>query len=104
MGYAAYRYASSPRQAATAFVVLDVIAEVREAAHVRHAASACAGAGVLRCIPLQQDGRVRLQVRCPQCEVEHLMQQVMRLTVAAEFGRVACWADHLAACQAARHG
>ena len=85
MGYAVYRYASSPRQAATAFVVLDVITEVCEAAHVRHAASACAGA-------------------LPRCEVEHLMQQVMRRTVAAEFGRLACWADHLATYQEARHG
>ena len=65
MAYAAYRYASKPVGfSATAFVVVDVVADVSEAAHVRHAASSCEGAGVVRCIPLQHDGRVRLQAAC----------------------------------------
>lgn len=105
MAYTAYRYASAPvGMTAAAFVVVDVVAAVAEAAPVRHAASACDGAGVVRCIPLQHDGRVRLQIRCPACEVGHLMQEVMHRATQAEFGRVAKWADHLATYRNRRHG
>lgn len=105
MAYAAYRYASAPvGMTAVSFVVVDIVAAVAEAAHVRHAASACDGAGVVRCIPLQHDGRVRLQIRCPACEVGHLMQEVMHHATEAEFGRMTPWADHLATYQQCRHG
>lgn len=105
-GVAAFPHVTAPRRSGcnTAFVVLEVVAETGEAAHVRHAVSDCADAGVLRCIPLQHGGRVRLQIRCPACEVAHLMHEVMSQTVAAEFGRTATWADHLAHYQEARHG
>ncbi len=105
MAYAAYQHASRPvGVCATAFVVVDVVADVSEAAHVRHAASGCDGAGVVRCIPLQHDGRVRLQIRCPACEVAHLMHNVMQEAVAAEFGHTSSWAQHLEAYQKSRHG
>ncbi|WPB55425.1 hypothetical protein [Xylophilus sp. GOD-11R] len=106
MAYAAYPHAAASRRStcATPFVVIDVLAETHDAAEVRHAVSDCADAGVLRCIPLQSGGRVRLQIRCPACEVAHLMHEVMTRTIAAEFGRTATWADHLASYQQSRHG
>jgi len=101
MAWAAYAHATrcTRSHCATPFVVVDVLAETCEAAHVRHAVSDCPDSGVLRCIPLQQGGRVRLQIRCPACELPHLMQEVMRHTVAAEFGRAKSWAEHLAQVQ-----
>lgn len=105
MAYAAYPHASVSTRShhATPFVVVEVVTEIGEAAHVRHAVSDCPDAGVLRCIPLPQGGRVRLQIRCPACEVEHLMHEVMSQAAAAEFGRTATWADHLAHYQETRH-
>lgn len=105
MAFAAYPHAtvSSRSNCATPFVVVEVLAEFSEAAHVRHAVSDCPDAGVLRCIPLQHGARVRLQIRCPACEVQHLMHEVMTQTLAAEFGRTATWTEHLAHYQESRH-
>ncbi|MES2185312.1 MAG: hypothetical protein V4505_12245 [Pseudomonadota bacterium] len=84
-------------------VVLAVTVLGTDAWQVRRTLALVPGAGVLRCVPHLQDGRVRLDVLLPAGRVDEATDRVLACVVQGEIGAVRSWQEHLAAIAAAAH-
>ena len=105
MAYAAYRESlgsiashcvPSPGRG---WVVMDITVPSGDALRVRRALVTCGGAGILRCIPRLDEGRVRLEIRLPAVMTGEVMHCVMGCVPDGEIGHPTSWRSHLR-----RHG
>jgi hypothetical protein len=105
MAYAAYREsmgvsrAPLPSARACLPVVLDVTVPSCDALTVRRALVSCPEAGILRCIPLLDDKRVRLEILLPAALADEVMNRIMVCVPDGEFGHLSSWR-----CPLLRHG
>jgi hypothetical protein len=83
--------------AAAVLVVLAVTVLGTDAWQVRRTLATVPGAGVLRCVPHLQDGRVRLDVLLPADRVGEAMDRVLACVPQGEIGGIRSWQAHLAA-------
>lgn len=104
MAYAAYcdsfNANTSPllpakRDAATVCMVLDVVVPSRDAFQVRRLLARCPGTGVMRCVPMPQDSRVRLEIQLPEGSVPEVMHILMIGVPSGEIGSLISWKQHL---------
>lgn len=110
MAYAAYREmlgatlvrlpaSQRPSQAGPQWVVLDITVHSCDALRARRALVDCPDTAVLRCIPLVDDKRVRLEIRLEEHMADEVMHRVMACLPDGEIGHLTTWRQHMQ-----RHG
>ncbi|MBB3179158.1 hypothetical protein [Variovorax sp. Sphag1AA] len=113
MAYAAYRdhevleQVRVPRRQVQRFQVLHLTVCCADAWRVRQAVAGCAGAGVVRCELLLNEGagtceciapRARLMIRLAPSSYLEVLQALMRAVPSGEVGPMMNWRDHLRRC------
>lgn len=106
MAYAAYRellgetlvrlhLAPRPERTTPHWMVLDVTVHSCDALKVRRALVSCPDTGVLRCIPLVDDRRARLEIRLEAYRVDEVMHRILLSVPDGEIGHLLRWSCHL---------
>ena len=95
----AYRFSSPGPSPRVKWRVLDVTVPSGDALVLRRALARCPDTGVLRCIPLLDEKRVRLEVKLPGAQLEDVMHCIMVCVPSGELGTLSSWRAHML-----RHG